>query len=136
MAGDVVLDADEEALAVSIEDPAGPFRVQVVQRVNADASVGQPVIDRKYFSILTVVCAVLSRLRLKDAGLPMPTRSGRLFPVSGARPRAAHRARAPLRVHRGWQAPPSAPRTSSGRRQGPPRRKGSACPQNAAAQGW
>src|SRR6266850_7538563 len=44
VAGDVVLDAHEEALAGSIEDAAGPFCVQVVERGDAHAPVGKPIV--------------------------------------------------------------------------------------------
>jgi hypothetical protein len=39
VAGDAVLNAREEAVADRIEDPARPFRVEIVERSDADAAI-------------------------------------------------------------------------------------------------
>src|SRR5262245_44538715 len=44
VAGDVVLNAHEEALAPRVEDPAGRFGAQIVQRDDAHAAVGELVV--------------------------------------------------------------------------------------------
>src|SRR4029079_19037659 len=44
LAADVVLDADVEVLTAGVEDATGPLRSQIVQRRDADASVGQEIL--------------------------------------------------------------------------------------------
>src|SRR5512138_2347767 len=46
VARDVVLDADEEAPAPGVEDAAGPFRGEVVERADAHAAVGEAIVVR------------------------------------------------------------------------------------------
>src|SRR5436190_417002 len=52
MPGDVVLDADDEALASGVPEAAGPLGVEVVQGGDPQAAVGQEVV------VLAVVEAI------------------------------------------------------------------------------